>query len=164
LETLDLGAGRTLTGGRPTLNVGWVQGGMNVNSIPDRARIGLDIRLVPGVTRDDVMAQLAAVGGAEMTFTEENSGPPVYTDPADPWIAEIREIMGAITGERYEAAIATYYTDAGSLTPAYGNPPTIILGPGEMEQAHQTDEFCYVRRIEEARAAYVEIARRWCGV
>jgi succinyl-diaminopimelate desuccinylase len=164
LETLDLGANRVLTGGRPTLNVGWVQGGMNVNSVPDRARIGLDIRLVPGVTREDVMAKLAEIGGDEMVFIEENSGPPVYTDPADPWIAQVREIVGSITGERYEPAIANYYTDAGALTPAYGNPPTIILGPGEMEQAHQTDEFCYVHRIEEARAAYVEIARRWCGI
>jgi pentatricopeptide repeat protein len=28
--------------------------------------------------------------------------------------------------------------------------------------AHQTDEYCHVRRIEEARTAYVEIIRRWC--
>jgi succinyl-diaminopimelate desuccinylase len=164
LEALDLGLGHTLTGGRPTLNVGWFHGGMNVNSVPDEARIGLDIRLVPGLTREDVMAKLTEIGGVDMTFTEETSGPPVYTDPDHPWIAAVREIMGAITGERYLAAIANYYTDAGALTGAYGGPPTIILGPGEMEQAHQTDEFCYVRRIEEARAAYVEIARRWCGI
>jgi succinyl-diaminopimelate desuccinylase len=164
LETLDLGEGRTLTGGFPTLNVGWFHGGMNVNSIPDEARIGLDIRLVPGLSGEDVMAKLAEAGGAEMAFTQATHGAPVYTDPADPWIAEVREIMAGITGERYEPAIATYYTDAGPLTEAYGHPPTIILGPGEPEQAHQTDEFCYVRRIEEARAAYVEIARRWCGI
>ena len=30
--------------------------------------------------------------------------------------------------------------------------------------AHQTDEFCFIRRIEEARAAFTEIAQRWCRV
>jgi acetylornithine deacetylase/succinyl-diaminopimelate desuccinylase-like protein len=30
--------------------------------------------------------------------------------------------------------------------------------------AHQTDEFCEIRRVEESVAAYEEIASRWCGV
>jgi succinyl-diaminopimelate desuccinylase len=50
------------------------------------------------------------------------------------------------------------------LTPAYGNPPTIILGPGEPEMAHKTDEFCHLSKIEWAIEAYTEIARTWCGV
>ncbi len=42
---------------------------------------------------------------------------------------------------------APYFTDASVLTPAFGNPPTIILGPGEAGKAHQTDEYCSVERI-----------------
>jgi acetylornithine deacetylase/succinyl-diaminopimelate desuccinylase-like protein len=30
--------------------------------------------------------------------------------------------------------------------------------------AHQTDEYCVIDRIDEAVAAYEEIARRWCGI
>ncbi len=164
LETLDLGEGRTLTGGRPTLSVGWFHGGMNINSVPDEAKFGLDIRLVPGLSEDDVLARLAEIGGDAVSFHAFNHGPTVFTDPADPWMAEVREIAAGITGERHEPAIATYFTDAGALTKAYGDPPTVILGPGEMEMAHQTDEYCYVRRIEEAHAMFVEIARKWCGI
>jgi succinyl-diaminopimelate desuccinylase len=40
----------------------------------------------------------------------------------------------------------------------------VILGPGEMELAHQTDEYCRVDRLEQAVELYVEIARRWCGL
>ena len=42
------------------------------------------------------------------------------------------------------------------------NPPTIILGPGEPEMAHKTDEFCYLPKIELAVEAYTAIARCWC--
>ena len=54
LERLRLDEGRTLKGGLPTLNVGWFHGGMNVNSVPDEATFGLDIRMVPGLTDTDV--------------------------------------------------------------------------------------------------------------
>ena len=49
-----------------------------------------------------------------------------------------------------------------ALTPALGNPPTIIMGPGELTMAHKTDEFCFVHRLAEAVEAYVEIAESWC--
>ena len=58
--------------------------------------------------------------------------------------------------------IATYFTDAAALNQAYRNPPTVILGPGEAQMAHQTDEYCVVDRIGQAVAAYEEIIRRWC--
>jgi succinyl-diaminopimelate desuccinylase len=164
LERLELDEGRTLKGGLPTLNVGWFHGGMNVNSIPDEARIGLDIRMVPGLSDVEVMEILDEIGGADMSFAKSTSYPPVYTEPSDPFIAEVHEVMAAITGERHAPAIATYFTDAEALVRAYGHPPTIILGPGEPDMAHQTDEFCHVHRIEQARAGFTEIARRWCGL
>jgi succinyl-diaminopimelate desuccinylase len=57
------------------------------------------------------------------------------------------------------------FTDAAAaLTPAYGGPPTIICGPGEAEQAHQTDESCSLEPLDAATEGIFEIARRWCGV
>jgi succinyl-diaminopimelate desuccinylase len=164
LERLKLEDGRLLQGGLPTLNVGWFHGGMNVNSVPDEARFGLDIRMVPGLTDAEVLATLAEIGGADASFTKVSYFPAVYTEPSDPWIAQVREVMAEITGERHPPAIAPYFTDAEALARGYGHPPAVILGPGEPEMAHQTDEFCTIRRIEEARAGFTEIARRWCGL
>lgn len=164
LERLKLGEGRTLKGGLPTLNVGWFHGGMNINSIPDEATFGLDIRMVPGLTDTEVLATLAEIGGADVSFTSLCYFPPVYSEPSDPWIGEVHAVMAEITGERHSPAIASYFTDAEALTRAYGHPPAVILGPGEPDMAHQTDEFCTIRRIEEARAGFTEIARRWCGI
>ncbi len=163
IEGLKLAEGRDLPG-EPTINVGWFHGGMNINSIPDEAKIGVDVRMVPGLSDSEVMATLAALGGEDMRFTQMGYSPPVYTDPGDPWYGEVCEIAAAITGERHAPAIATYFTDAEALTRGYGHPPAIVLGPGEPDMAHQTDEYCHISRIEEARSIFAEIARRWCGV
>ncbi len=71
------------------------------------------------------------------------------------------DIMAKILGEMPDVRTATYFTDAAALTPVYGGPPTVILGPGEAAMAHQTDEYCVVNRIDQAVDAYVEIAKRW---
>lgn len=164
LERLKLEEGRNLKIGLPTLNVGWFHGGMNINSIPDEAKFGLDIRIVPGLTDTEVLATLADISGGDVTFEKLGYSDPVYTEPSNPWYAEVCDVVAEITGERHEPAIASYFSDAAALTKAYGCPPAIILGPGEPDMAHQTDEYCYVSRIEEARAAYVEIIRRWCSL
>jgi succinyl-diaminopimelate desuccinylase len=57
-----------------------------------------------------------------------------------------------------------YFTGAAALTPAHGSPPTVICGPGDADQAHQTDESCSVERLEAAAEGTFEIARRWCGL
>ena len=56
---------------------------------------------------------------------------------------------------------APYFTDASALTPAFGNPPTIILEPGDAAKAHQTDEYCSVQGIREAAEIYSRLAARW---
>ena len=53
-------------------------------------------------------------------------------------------------------------TDASALTPAMGSAPTVIIGPGETELAHQTDEYCLVERLEQSVEIYAELIRRWC--
>jgi succinyl-diaminopimelate desuccinylase len=60
-----------------------------------------------------------------------------------------------------KARTAPYFTDASALTPAFGNPPTVILGPGEAAKAHQTDEYCSVRRVHQACDIYGRLSGRW---
>ena len=58
----------------------------------------------------------------------------------------------------------SYFTDAASLRRAYDYPPTVILGPGEPEMAHQTDEYCRVAKIQESVEVYSQIIHGWCRV
>jgi succinyl-diaminopimelate desuccinylase len=79
----------------------------------------------------------------------------------DPWVQEVFDVVERRSGERPVERSASYFTDASMLTPAFGNAPTVILGPGELAQCHQTDEYCLVSRIEQAVDLYQELAARW---
>jgi succinyl-diaminopimelate desuccinylase len=142
--------------GAPTLNVGTISGGTVVNVVPDRAEARIDIRTVPGMSSEAILAELAAVAGAEIALEPLIDLAPVATDPDDPWV---RSLLGGA-----EPAGLAYFTDAAALTPAYGSPPTVILGPGEAAQAHQTDEWASAAAVEAAADEFTEVARRWCGV
>ncbi len=66
----------------------------------------------------------------------------------------------AITGANAVMGAVPFNTDGSFLAPAYGGIPTLILGPGDPTQAHQTDEWCSIARIDEAVSIYLELMRR----
>jgi len=150
--------------GQATLNVGTIRGGLNINSVPDEAVIGVDIRTVPSIKHAELKAELMRQLGSEVELETILDLESVFTEPTHPWIQEVFEVMRPLLGNRPQPRVATYFTDAAALNVAYDTPPTVILGPGEATMAHQTNEYCVVDRITESVAAYEEIARRWCGI
>jgi succinyl-diaminopimelate desuccinylase len=148
--------------GQATLNVGTFHGGLNINSVPDHAEISIDIRTVPTVDHEELVRLLARELGPEVQLETLMDLEAVYTDPQDPWMQSVFDVMAPMLGERPAPRVATYFTDAAALNQAYGNPPTVILGPGEPEMAHQTDEYCLVERVEKSVACYEQIMLRWC--
>ncbi|NIH79575.1 M20 family metallopeptidase [Amycolatopsis viridis] len=150
--------------GPPTLNVGTFTGGLNTNSVPDRAVATVDVRTVAGQDHARVLESLAAVAGEGVVLTPLVDLPPVWTDPGDEWAASAAAIVHEVTGAGSEVATATYFTDASVLTPALGGVPTLICGPGEPEQAHVTDEWCSVTRLAESVEILKRICAGWCGI
>jgi succinyl-diaminopimelate desuccinylase len=144
--------------GEPTLNVGTISGGAGINLVPDRAEAGIDIRTIPGMTAPEILDRLRSVASPEVAIEAILDLPPVATDPDDPFVSSVVDVAGPSGGG------LAYFTDAAALTPAYGSPPTVIWGPGEAAQAHQTDEWASVENIEAAAERYFEVARRWCGL
>jgi succinyl-diaminopimelate desuccinylase len=150
--------------GEPTLNVGTISGGININSVPDRAVAGLDVRTVPGLGAGAVRDHLAALAGDEVRIETRLALDPVDTDPADTWVREVFGVMASVIGAEPEPRGVAYFTDAAALVPAYGRPPAIVCGPGDADQAHRTDESCSVAALEAGAEGMFEIARRWCGL
>ncbi len=149
--------------GRPTLSVGTIAGGMNINSVPDLATLGVDVRTIPSQRQDDIVDRLRTSLGDDVEVELLESAASIETDGRNPWVQDVISIVGATLGAVPDVSGVTYFTDASVLTPAYGSPPTVILGPGEASQAHKTDEYCDVRRIGEAVEIYTDIANRWCS-
>lgn len=164
LEDFDFNVARHVTLGAPTLNIGSVNGGINVNSVPDRAEFTIDIRTIPEQDHKQLLKHIAVYLGEEVQLETLVDVSGVWSDPEDNWVQDSFEVVREHAGWKPETVAAPYFTDASALTPAYGNPPTLILGPGEASMAHQTDEYCFVERIDEAVEIYSELARRWCGI
>ena len=96
----DSGEGEAETLRRITVNTGRIEGGIGVNTIPDRARALCDIRIPPGVTVDRVRAKLASaidprpnVSWRVLQCTE-----PSWTDPEEEIVGAVRENAAAVTG------------------------------------------------------------------
>lgn len=149
--------------GSPTLNVGTISGGTNINLVPDRTTIGIDIRTIPGQDEDAILKSIQAVLPADSEIKKVLSMGGIATDPQHEWVRQAFDIVAPFLGGRPLPRAATYFTDASFLTPAFGHPPTLLLGPGEPEMAHKTDEFCLVSRIEQAAEVYYQIAEKWTG-
>lgn len=140
--------------GSPTLNVGTMQAGQNVNSVPDRAEFTVDIRTVPGMSHNRLRDELGFTLGGETELDALVDLPPVWSDPAGVAMQRMAAAYGRALGRPVAAASANYFTDASVLTPAMGGVPTLICGPGDPAMAHKTDEYCEVAAIHDAVAIY----------
>jgi succinyl-diaminopimelate desuccinylase len=161
LEQFDFGAAPHAVMGSPTMNVGTFSGGSGVNMVPDTADIGVDIRTVPGMSHESLLGRLKETLGPDAQMEVFSNLQPVWTAPQTEWIGRVFEICRAQLGKRPEPRTATYMTDAANLLKVYRGAPTVVLGPGEPELAHQTDEWCSMERIRQAVALYEALIADW---
>ncbi len=143
--------------GAPTLSIGTISGGLNINSVPDRAVLGVDIRTIEGQQTADVLDSLQALAGQEVVIAPRVVMESVFTDPETPFVQGAFGVFERLTGRTPAVETAMYFTDASVLTPALGSPPTLILGPGPMAMAHQTDEYCEIATLDRCVDAYRQI-------
>jgi succinyl-diaminopimelate desuccinylase len=148
--------------GHTTASVTTISGGLNINSVPDEAHFTVDLRTIPGAVHSRIISGLQALWGegAEIRIVTELGG--FYTDPNDPAIDPVLAYLEARHGKRPVPTSQPYFTDASALTPALGNVPTVVIGPGEPEQCHQTDEYCVAEAISEATAMYESLIEKLC--
>ena len=161
LEKFDFGIPAHEVMGKPTLNVGIIEGGNTVNAVPDYASFGVDIRTVPDMDHDALLSKLQAlVPDAELDVFSNLK--PVWTKPDEEWIQRVFEICKPYLDAPPTARTAPYMTDAANLLKVYSGAPTVVLGPGEAAMAHQTDEYASQERIRKAVAIYEALIRDWC--
>jgi acetylornithine deacetylase len=146
----------------PTMNLGHIHGGDNPNRICGHCELHFDIRPLPGMDLDDLRAQLEArvgqrLAGSGLRFERAAlfSGIPAMETPDT---ADIVKAAERLTGHAAEAV--AFGTEAPYLN-AIGL-QTIVLGPGDIDQAHQPDEFLSLDRIEPARAIVRQLVERFC--
>ena len=130
LEDFALEADEHALLGLPTVSLGTFSGGININSVPDYATAGIDVRTVPGMDGDSVLAALRERLGDEVELEPRVVLDPIDTDPEDEWVRSVFEVMGPLIGETPEPRGLAYFTDAAALAPAYGTAADDHLRPG----------------------------------
>jgi succinyl-diaminopimelate desuccinylase len=143
--------------GFPTVNVGVVQGGMNINSVPDHAAFTIDARTTTKVDHQLLLEKFKNILGSEVSIETLVDLKAVSSDENDPFVKMVYAVCGISIGDKGFPKSLPYLTDGSVLQTAYGGVPTIILGPGQPEMAHQTDEFCYTDKLEQAVEIYKNI-------
>ena len=163
IDDFDFNVARHPVMGAPTLNIGWMHGGMNINSVPDLAEAGLDIRTIPTQRHAAIQAQLASYLGPDVEVSVLDEAVPIWTEPGIAWMQQVFAAVQSVSGVVPEVAAAPYFTDASALTPAFGGIPTVVLGPGPAALAHQTDEYCEIPAIEASKEIAHRLIDGWCG-
>ncbi|MBS3765682.1 M20 family metallopeptidase [Candidatus Bipolaricaulota bacterium] len=135
--------------GQTTINVGQFEGGWQPNVVPDKATVKLDIRVVADEHKERALGAIRDIsdrlvdqfgGGFETEVTTYQE--PIVSETDDDLVAQFLRAAGQKDGSRedLQASIVPYCTDAAALKP-YLKTPVVICGPGEIEMAHQPDEY-----------------------
>jgi acetylornithine deacetylase len=151
--------------GPPTLSVGRIEGGQSVNVVPDRCEIEIDRRVIPGEVPLECLARVEVLLRrrlGEVDWIEFL--PPWVNMPAlapgesgqGGWIDVARGAVAKAIGRIPEIMGVPYGTDAGPL--GASGLPCLVLGPGDIGQAHTKDEWVELDQVRAAVDAYYQIA------
>lgn len=139
------------------------------NVIPAEACLFIDVRSVPGIDHDEVIArigELATAAGAphgvrsEVVVVDDR---PAIEIPGDhPIAVAVMDAHEAVTGEPGRFGGVPGTTD-GTILFRDAGIPSVVYGPGGKWIAHQSDEFVEIDDITTAMRVYLEAARRYLG-
>ena len=157
IEKFRFEAKRDMLLGYPTINVGKMKGGMNLNSVPDHAEFTMDIRSTTMIEHKTILEQLIQELGEDALIETLVDLNPVSSAEANPFVQLVYDVCKMDRHDNTWPRSLPYTTDASVLQAYYGGVPTIILGPGEPGMAHQTDEYCSIKKLEQSVSLYKNI-------
>lgn len=148
----------------PTLTIGLMQGGEAANILAGHASFTFDLRCPPGHDPHLILApfaQLCEAKDAAMKARFPEAGvrleqlanaPPLSAAGSE----EAALFVRRLTGENAPPSNVSYGTEGGQFQEA--GFPTIVCGPGSIEQAHQPDEWIALDQLEEGARFMARLA------
>ncbi len=159
----SLQASHPLTG-PAVCSINVIRGGEQVNIIPARCEIQVDRRTVPGEDGDAVLAELEehlARLRAEDPGLQVELVDPIVHPTFDPttnrsWSAAVGRTLERL-GLPSDGIGVPYGSDASAF--ARVGIPAVVLGPGDIAQAHAADEWLELDQLGQAVGVYGELLR-----
>jgi acetylornithine deacetylase/succinyl-diaminopimelate desuccinylase family protein len=153
--------------GRATANVGLISGGVQVNFVPDRCVIEIDRRVLPGESHQEILDQYRRII-AEIEAVASNAsfelGPVTTSEPCldtssdQPIVQCAASVLRKLGMDDTLRGVA-YGSDAGRLQEA--GVPSILYGPGSIDQAHTADEYIEIDQVRQAHEFYYAMLREF---
>ncbi len=146
----------------PTLNCGYIHGGDNPNRICGECVLHVDVRVLPGLDPVDLRSELAqrvaAVAekrGLQWSVTPLFAAIPPAETAADSVLVQACERLTGVAAEAVNFGTeAPFFNQLGM--------DTVILGPGDIAQAHQPDEYLALERIPPMLDILGGLIRQFC--
>jgi acetylornithine deacetylase len=165
--------------GSPSVCVSTIQGGTGVNTVPDEVAIDIDRRVTPGEQPDVAYQELVdyvADDFAKHAVAERADCGEATIEHELPWLespglddqhnrewgrrmAAVVRSMGSgsgLAGGAGELIGVPYGTDAPAI--AACGIPTIVFGPGSIDQAHTKDEWLDLEGLSRAVEIFCRLA------
>ncbi|KQS01534.1 acetylornithine deacetylase [Sphingomonas sp. Leaf357] len=147
-----------------TLTIGQVNGGTAVNILARECMFVFDLRVLPGMDPDAIVAPFiaaCAAEGARIGPLFEGAGVEVVRRSQTPSFAPEPDgaaelLVRRLTGDNGPARVVAYASEAGQFQG--GGFSVVICGPGSIEQAHQADEYLEVAQLERGATFMARLA------
>jgi acetylornithine deacetylase/succinyl-diaminopimelate desuccinylase family protein len=166
--------------GATTINPAVIEGGRHPAFMADRCALWITVHFYPDERWEEVTAAIEehlrraaaadpwlrehpptfAWGGCSMIEERGEIFPAVALDPDAPGLATLGRAHAAVRGETPAATMWPSVSDAGWL--ARAGIPTIIYGPGELAEAHTTNESIAIDELTDAARVYARLIAEWC--
>jgi acetylornithine deacetylase len=153
--------------GSPTFSVGTIEGGSQVNIVPEECTIEVDRRTLPGETPEPVLAEVEAVlaglraARPDLNVRTEEPDlffPAVQTPENSEIVAVAREAVRDVVG-RAEVGGVPFTSHASVVAPL--GIPCVLFGPGDGALAHSATEYVPIEQVEQAARIFAGICRRF---
>ena len=154
--------------GAAQCSINLIRGGTQINMIPEHCEIHVDRRVVPGEDPDTVIPAVERILEALRTrsphLTVVQEAPDMVDSPLDPaggkafgaFAATVLNSMGLPDG----LSGVGYGTDASSFSRA--GIPAVVLGPGDIAQAHTADEWIELEQLRAGVEVYYNLMMSEC--
>ncbi|NPT37225.1 acetylornithine deacetylase [Paraburkholderia xenovorans] len=147
-----------------TVQTGVIKGGRALNIVPSECEFDFEVRALPGFDAHQVADELQTYAEAELLpkmravksdtdirFQSLSAYPGLATSPD----SEAARLVALLSGSTEFGTVA-FGTEGGLFDQA--GIPTVVCGPGSMDQGHKPDEFVSVEQLRQCDAMLIRLA------
>ena len=138
-----------------TWNIGINDHTAAINITPPQSICTIYFRPMPGIDPDELVERSRKCAERHgLDFEVPRVAPPLYIDPQSPYVQEMLQLTGC-----QQSTTVSYGTDGCMFSDMKY---LIVLGPGDIAQAHTADEWIDLEQIEQGTRIYEKLIRHWC--